>query len=235
MKYRPLAHFLKALMETGTVNVNTRDIYGSILLHFAAYNNFIEQIELLLKNGANINVRDNLQERPLDTARRHKSLSCIALLKAADVTEQGHTIIDTRITNLGVRTFEEILCGLPEAIISSCIQSPQDIQTLLHLPLHLKDFMNYLLESYHTTSPNYCAEVDSFTLDVNNLIKSLSKQIEKYGSRFEMSVFPSGTMAERTKIGRPVEFYFILCLDKLKDITDIVMADNSMKKGFAFL
>ncbi|CAC5403395.1 unnamed protein product [Mytilus coruscus] len=235
MKYRPLPDFLKALMETGTVNVNTRDIYGSSPLHFAAYLNYEEQIKLLLEYGADSNARDNLQERPLDTAKRHRSVRCIALLKAADIIEQEHTIIYTRITKLGDSTFEEIICGLPEAIISSCIQSPQDIQTLLHLPLNLKDFMNYLLESYHTTSPNYSSEVDSVTFDVNNLVTSLCKQIQKYDSRFEMSVFPSGSMAEGTKIGRPDEFDFILCLDKLNDITDIVMADNSMKKGFASL
>ncbi|XP_052080115.1 uncharacterized protein LOC127718187 [Mytilus californianus] len=235
MKYRPLPDFLKALMEKGTVNVNTRDIYGSTPLHFAAYLNYEEQIELLLKYGADINARDNLQERPLDTAKRHKSFRCFALLKADDRTEQGDTIIYTRITMLGDQKFEEILCGLPETIISSCIKSPQDVQTLLHLPLNLKDFMNYLLESYYTKSPNYCSEVDSVTFDVNNLVTSLCTQIGKYDSRFEMSVFPSGSMAEGTKIGRPDEFDFILCLDKLNDITDIVMADNSMKKGFASL
>ncbi|CAC5394678.1 unnamed protein product [Mytilus coruscus] len=235
MKYRPDPDFLKVLMKTGTVNVNTRDIYGSTPLHFAAYLNYEEQIEVLLKYGADVNARDNLQERPLDTAKRHNSFCCIVLLKAVDSTTQGHTIIYTRITMIGNETFEEILCGLPEMIISSCIQSPQDIQTLLHFPLNLKDFMNYLLESYHTTSPNYSSEVDSVTFDVNNLVTSLCTQIRKYDSRFEMSVFPSGSMAEGTKIGRPDEFDFILCLDKLSDITEIVMADNHMKKGFASL
>ncbi|VDI82392.1 serine/threonine-protein phosphatase 6 regulatory ankyrin repeat subunit A [Mytilus galloprovincialis] len=235
MKYRPAPDFLKALMETGNVNVNSRDIYDSTPLHFAAFNNFKEQIELLLKYGADIHACDNLQERPLDTAKRHKSFSCIALLKTADIIEQKHTILYTRITKLRDSTFEEIICGLPEAIQSSCIQSPQDIQKLLHLPLNSKGFMNFLLESYHTTSLNYCSEVDSVTFDVNNLVTALCKQIQKYDSRFEMSVFPSGSMAEGTKIGRPDEFDFILCLDKLNDITDIVMADNCMKNGFASL
>ncbi|CAG2223029.1 unnamed protein product [Mytilus edulis] len=235
MKYRPVPDFLNVLMKTGTVNVNTRDIYGSTPLHFAAYLNHEEQIKLLLEYGADLNACDNLQERPLDTAKRQRSLCCIALLKAADILEQEDTIIYTRTTKLRDSTFEEIICGLPEAIRSSCIKSPQDIQSLLHLPLNLKDFMNYLLESYHTTSPNYCSEVDSVTSDVNNLVTSLCKQIQKYDSRFEMSVFPSGSIAEDTKIGRPDEFDFILCLDKLNDITDIVMADNSIKKGFASL
>ncbi|CAC5388635.1 unnamed protein product [Mytilus coruscus] len=42
-------------------------------------------------------------------------------------------------------------------------------------------------------------------------------------------------MAEGTKICRPDEFDFILCLDKLNDVTDIVMTDNLLETGFASL
>ncbi|XP_052080116.1 uncharacterized protein LOC127718189 [Mytilus californianus] len=233
MKYRPMPDLFRAFLVKGTVNLNTSDMYGSTPLHFAAYHNYEEQIEILLLFGADMNARDNLQERPLDTAKRHNSFRCIALLKAADRTAVEHTSF--RKSMHRDKTFEEILYGLPETIISSCIISPQDIQTLLELPLNLKDFMNYLLESYYTRSPKYSPEVESVTLDVNNLVTSLCTQIQKYDSRFEMSVFPSGSMAEGTKIGRPDEFDFILCLDKLNDITDIVMTDNLLKSGFASL
>ncbi|CAC5394682.1 unnamed protein product [Mytilus coruscus] len=209
MKY-PISDLLETLLVEVKVDVNTSDIYGSTPLHFAAYHNYEEQIKILLKYDADVNARDNLQERPLDTAKRHKSFRCIALFKAVDRTKQGYTLIYTRIP-----TFEEILCELPEIIISSSIQSPQDIQTLLHLPLNLKDFMNYLLESYHIGSRKNNSEVDSVTFEVNNLVTSLCTQIGKYDSRFEMSVFPTGSMAEGTKIDRPDEFDFMLCLDKL--------------------
>ncbi|CAC5394681.1 unnamed protein product [Mytilus coruscus] len=235
MKYRPLPDLFRAFLLKGTENVNTGDKYGSTPLHFAAFHNYEEQIEILLKCGADINARDNLQERPLDTAKRHNSFRCIALLKEADRTAIEHIMTFVRKTMLRDKTFEEILYGLPETIISSCIKSPQDIQTLLHLPLNSKDFMNYLLESYYTRSPKYSSEVESVTFDVNNLVTSLCTLIQKYDSRFEMSVLPSGSMAEGTKIGRPDEFDFILCLDKLNDITDIVMTDNLMKTGFASL
>ncbi|XP_071148967.1 uncharacterized protein [Mytilus edulis] len=230
VKY-PISDLLVTLLVEVKVDVNTSDMYGSTPLHFAAFHNHEEQIEILLKYDADVNARDNLQERPLDTAKRHKSFRCIASLKAADRTKQGYTLIYTRIP-----TFEEILCKFREIIvISSSIQSPQDIQTLLQLPLNLKDFMNYLLESYHIRSQKNNSEVDSVTFEVNNLVTSLCTQIGKYDSRFEMSVFPSGSMAEGTKIDRPNEFDFMLCLDKLNDITDIVMADNYMKNGFASL
>ncbi|CAC5388634.1 unnamed protein product [Mytilus coruscus] len=235
MKYRPLPDLFRTFLVKGTVNVNTSDIYGSTPLHFAAYHNYEEQIEMLLKYGADINARDNLQERPLDTAKRHNSFRCIALLRAADRTAIEHIMAFIRKTMLREKTFEEILHGLPETITSSCIKSPQDIQTLLQLPLNSKDFMNYLLESFYTRSPKYSLEVESVTFDVNNLVTSLCKQIQTFDSRFEMSVFPSGSMAEGTKICRPDEFDFIVCLDKLNDITDIVMTDNLLKTGFASL
>ncbi|VDI31626.1 Hypothetical predicted protein [Mytilus galloprovincialis] len=231
----PISDLLETLLAEVKVDVNTSDIYGSTPLHFAAYHNNEEQIKILLKYDADVNARDNLQERPLDTAKRHRSFRCIALLKEADIIEHKQTILYTRIPKLLDSTFLEIIFGFPEAIISSCIQSPQDIQTLLHLPLNLKDFMNYLLESYHIRSQKNNSEVDSVTFEVNNLVTSLCTHIGKYDSRFEMSVFPSGSMAEGTKIDRPNEFDFMLCLDKLNDITDIVMADNSMKNGFASL
>ncbi|XP_052080119.1 uncharacterized protein LOC127718190 [Mytilus californianus] len=235
MKYRPLPDLLRTFIVKGTINVNNRDIYGSTALHFAAYHNYVEQIEILLKYGADINACDNIQERPLDTAKRHRSFRCIALLKMADITFIGHTMSFTQLTLVGNKTFEEILQELPETIISSCIQSSQDIQKILHLPLNLKDFLNYLLESYYTRSPSCCPEVESVTCDVNNLVTSLCTQIRKYDSRFEMSVLLSGSMAEGTKIGRPDEFDFILCLDKLNDITDIVMTEDLIKTGFASL
>ncbi|XP_071148372.1 ankyrin repeat and death domain-containing protein 1A-like [Mytilus edulis] len=204
MKYRPMPDLFRTFLVKGTVNLNTTDMYGSTPLHFAAYHNYEEQIEILLLFGANMNARDNLQERPLDTAKRHNSFRCIALLEAADRMAEEHTSF--RKSMHRDKTFEEIFYGLPETIISSCIKSPQDIQTLLELPLNLKDFMNYLLDTFYTRSPKYSSEVESVTLDVNNLVTSLCTQIQKYDSRFEMSVFPSGSMAEETKIGRPDEF-----------------------------
>ncbi|CAC5388643.1 unnamed protein product [Mytilus coruscus] len=125
MKCRPLPDLFRTFLVQGTVNLNTSDMYGSTPLHFAAYHNYEEQIEMLLLFGLDINARDNLQERPLDTAKRHNSFRCIALLKAADRTAVEHTSF--RKSMHRDKTFEEILYGLPKTIISSCIISPQDI------------------------------------------------------------------------------------------------------------
>ncbi|CAC5388650.1 unnamed protein product [Mytilus coruscus] len=146
-----------------------------------------ENLKTILSYGVSPEVRDTLgNTRPLDTAKRHNSFRCIALLKAADRTAIEHIMTFIRKTMLRTKTFEDILYGLPETIISSCIKSPQNIQTILQLPLNLKDFMNYLLESYYTRSPKYSSEVKSVTFDVNNLVTSLCKQIQTFDSRFEI-------------------------------------------------
>ncbi|CAC5404510.1 unnamed protein product [Mytilus coruscus] len=98
MKYRPLPDLLRTFIVKGTINVNNRDIYGFTALHIVAYHNYEEQIEILLKYGADINACDNIQERPLDTAKRHRSFRCIALLKMANITFIGHTMSFTQLT-----------------------------------------------------------------------------------------------------------------------------------------
>jgi hypothetical protein len=75
MKHRPIPDLIRALIVEGKSDVNIKDIYGSTPLHFAAYNNYPEQIEILLEYGADINITDNLQDRPLDTVRRHVLIS----------------------------------------------------------------------------------------------------------------------------------------------------------------
>jgi hypothetical protein len=41
--------------------------------------------------------------------------------------------------------------------------------------------------------------------------------------------------AEGTKVGRPDEFDFVLCLDKLNEITEIVVTKSCLETGYACL
>jgi ankyrin repeat protein len=59
MKHRPIPDLIRALIVEGKSDVNIKDIYESTPLHFAAYNNYPEQIEILLEYGADINITDN--------------------------------------------------------------------------------------------------------------------------------------------------------------------------------
>ncbi|VDH99683.1 Hypothetical predicted protein [Mytilus galloprovincialis] len=61
--------------------------------------------------------------------------------------------------------------------------------------------------------------------DINSTIfffvELLCKQVSKYDSRFRITVFQSGSSAEKTKVNSPDEFDFVLCLDKFSEFCDI--------------
>lgn len=72
---------LKILLEVKGVNVNakTKD-KEQTALHLAAENSHIECIEVLLKKGANADVKNHMSQTPLHLATRAKAYSCVELL-----------------------------------------------------------------------------------------------------------------------------------------------------------
>ena len=226
MKHRPIPDLLRKLVEDGKADVNARDVYGSTPLHFAAYHNYPEEVELLLNAGADKDAIDVLQDRPLDTARRHCSFRCHHIL---DVDNGS---VSQTPKNM---TFTEILLDIPRMIPSSKIKSAQDVQSLLGLQENLDGFIDHLMTTYYFRQPEDAAEVDTVVSAVNSLVESLGIKIATYDSRFETSVFPTGSSAEGTKVGRPDEFDFVLCLDKLNDKTEILMTEECQETGYACL
>ena len=226
MKHRPIPDLLRKLAEEGKADVNARDVHGSTPLHFATYHNYPEQVELLLKFGADKDAIDELQDRPLDTARRHCSFRCHHIL---DVDDGSASEIPKN------KTFASILLDIPRMVPSSSIKSAQDIQTLLGLQENLDGFIDHLMTTYYLRRPEAAAEVEAVVSAVNALVESLCVKIAAYDSRFEMSVFPTGSSAEGTKVGRPDEFDFVLCLGKMNDKTEILMTEECQETGYACL
>lgn len=226
MKHNPMPELLRKLVEEGKADVNARDVHGSTPLHFAAYHNYPEQVELLLKFGADQNALDDLQDRPLDTARRHCSFRCHHIL---DVDDGSASEIAKN------KTFAQILLDIPRMIPSSSIKTAQDVQTLFGLQENLDGFIDHLMTTDYFRRPETAAEVEAVVSAVNALVESLCVKIAAYDSRFEMSVFPTGSSAEGTKVGLPDEFDFVLCLDKLNDKTEILMTEECQETGYACL
>ena len=226
MKHRPIPSLLRKLIEEGAADVNTKDMYGSTPLHFVAYHNFPEQVELLLKYGADRDAVDDLQDRPLDTVRRHCSFLCHNMLEEDDM---GTSEIPRN------RAFEEILLNMPRMLPSSSITSARGVQTVLGLQGHMDGFSQHLMTRYYFRPMKIATEVEEVVSEVNTLVASLCGKIATYDSRFEMSVFPSGSSAEGTKVGRPDEFDFVLCLDKFNDKTAVVMTEECLETGYACL
>lgn len=226
MKHRPIPDLLRKLLVEGKGDVNARDVHCSTPLHFAAYHNYPEQVELLRSFGADQNALDDLQDRPLDTAIRHCSLQCHKIL---DVGDENASETPKN------ETFAQILVDMPTSIPSSGIKSAQDVQALLGLQENLDGFIDHLMTTFYLRRPEATEEAEAVVSAVNALVESLCVKIAAYDSRFEMSVFPTGSNAEGTKVGRPDEFDFVLCLDKLNDKTEILMTEECQETGYACL
>lgn len=226
MKHRPLPDLLRKLVVEGKGDVNGRDVRGSTPLHFAAYHNYPEQVELLRSFGADQNALDELGDKPLDTARRHCSLQCQKILDAGDQNASETPKNEE---------FVQILVNMPTSIPSSSIKSVQAVQTVLGLQENLDGFLDHLMTTFYLRPLEAAEEAEAVVSAVNALVESLCVQIAAYDSRVEMSVFPTGSNAEGTKVGRPDEFDFVLCLDKLNDKTEIFMTEECRETGYACL
>lgn len=84
-------------MHSATVNVNSRDLYGSTALHYAAANNDVSRIKQLLTQGADVDVRDEKFNRtPLHDAmvenvsKSHFKVAEILLKNGASVNARDY-------------------------------------------------------------------------------------------------------------------------------------------------
>ncbi|XP_031549647.1 uncharacterized protein LOC116287147 [Actinia tenebrosa] len=226
MKHRPIPELLTRMILEGEADVNATDAYGSTPLHFAAYHNYHEQLEILLDLGANKDAKDMLQDRPLDTVKRHCSYRCYTILKRAEGFEELYG---------RVRSFDEVLLGLPKSTKSSSVKTYMDIQKTMMLPENRQNLWDFLLETYYDRSQENAKEVDRIVEEVNALVQEICTTVAGYDHRFKMSVFPTGSSAEGTKVGRPDEFDFVLCIDHLNEITKPVLIKECIEAGFACL
>ena len=180
MKHRPLPSLVQKIIQEARMNVNERDIYNSTPLHFAAYHNFPEQIEILLKNDANEDCIDKLQDKPIDTVKRHCSFRCHKILHEND----------RRVQDVGIvhQSFEEILLDVPRLIKSSSLTSVREVHTIMNLPENMEDLIDYLLTMYFDREQTTTEEVQQITSAVSNLsnlsVKSLSGTIHDLNALF---------------------------------------------------
>ena len=73
---------VKTLLQMGDIDINKGDYDKRTALHLAAGEGHYETIEFLCKSGADVNVLDRWNSRPLDDAQLHGHEGCIDLLKS---------------------------------------------------------------------------------------------------------------------------------------------------------
>ncbi|VDI78036.1 Hypothetical predicted protein [Mytilus galloprovincialis] len=167
------------------------DNSGSTVLHYAAYHDSCAFVEKLIKIGAKHDIKDNLGDIPIETAKRNLRInSGEALLKF------------TNTKKLDQLWFEKI----------------KPLQTFPRKDMNLNQFAEDLLDHKYR---NKGEEEDEINITICSFVELLCKQVTKIDPRLKMSVFQSGSSKEKTKVNAPNEFDFVLCLDKLGEFCDI--------------
>ncbi|XP_060584158.1 serine/threonine-protein phosphatase 6 regulatory ankyrin repeat subunit B-like [Ruditapes philippinarum] len=223
----PMPNFIERMLRENCFELDSQDIYGSTALHFAAYNGYEEQVELLLKYGANVDLVDSLNDTPFETAKRHGNFKCMKL------------IFDT--ANLYEREKKETfqLYKASEEITLTTLLKNQNLRgNLQNFPKDFKQYCEYLLKARRTytlarPSEEHAQDNDVITA-VRHHIEQICQYVNEYDSRFQMTIFPTGSTVEGTKVGRPDEFDFVLCLQRLSRYC-VIQSTEPYHPGYALL
>ncbi|XP_060561997.1 uncharacterized protein LOC132721673 [Ruditapes philippinarum] len=204
----PMPKLIEKMLNNQGVDMDSQDIYGSTALHFAAYNGYEEQVELLLEYGANVDVVDSMNDTPIETAKRHGNFKCMKL------------IFDAKY--LYVRENKErfpLYKASEEITLSTLLENPNLREHLHNFPKDFQQYSDYLLKARRTCTlarpSEEHAEDNDVIAAVRHHIEQICQYVNEYDSRFRMTVFPTGSTVEGTKVGRPDEFDFVLCLETI--------------------
>ncbi|XP_053400099.1 uncharacterized protein LOC123557769 [Mercenaria mercenaria] len=220
---RPIV--LETMLQTHPFTVNLRDIYESTPLHYAAYSGTEEYVEVLLKHGADLNAKDALGDFPIDTAFRHGKQACWKLLAK-------HMHLKTLNEKIFLHEARHVTLNL-----SSLYKVPMN-DLLDGFPKNMDTFAADALKNKYKRGILH--DVDAEIIEVKNIVASVREHVHEiceivrgYDSRFRMSVFPTGSSAEGTKVGPPDEFDFALCIENLS--ANCVIETSAEIDGYACL
>ena len=79
-KRNPDMENIQVFLDSGLVDVHTKDYRSSTPLHWAAWNNSLELAELLISSGAEVNAENKYGRTPLHWAAMNDSLAVAKLL-----------------------------------------------------------------------------------------------------------------------------------------------------------
>jgi cytohesin len=186
-------------------NIDRRDFSGNTALHFASYHNNTKACQDLLQAGADANITNLEGYTALDLAIYHGNIDSIHCLIG-----YKHTVpvdIYQRI-----QSARNVLHDLPDAIKADELNA---LSNIINAPSDANLFLQSLLTANGIGKVIEVREANDIQQQVQNFVETLCKKVSCYDARFTMSVFPTGSSAEGTKVGRPDEFDFVLCLEKI--------------------
>ena len=82
-KSKPHIEKIRVIIESGLVDVRTKNKWGQTPLHWASWKDNVEIAELLLKKGADVNAKDNRGNTPLCEVSKDNAIKTAKLLIGA--------------------------------------------------------------------------------------------------------------------------------------------------------
>ena len=221
-QYPPLATLL---LDKG-LDPDATDIYGSSILHYAAWWGDPEIIQLLLAHNATPDVIDGLGMTPYDFAVHHGNYGILNLL----ATENSQPIDPLCIqTKLRVERYFRI------AINEINIDDMDNVLNILNVKDEPEELIPLLFSVPQFEMVSRKQEAVDVVQSVNEVMQRAANAMSTLDKRFRASVKPTGSSSEGTMIGDPCEFDFVFCLDYFSEECVVIQPDSLLGTGFCKL
>lgn len=211
--------------------VNKKDKFGSTSLHYAVWENRIREVDVLLRNGADVYKRDRSGRTPHDIALFWRCWDTSALLEKSMTKGSFERPYSTNA--LG---YKSPWINLNWSIGYTEYQSITNLREHFDLPKDLEEYYSHVLDIPGVGLPQSVDEAQWIESLILSFTRQIANQVGNLDKRFKCSLFRSGSTYEGTKIDDPDEFDFLLILDKF---SQICTADQShqanilhLNKGF---
>ncbi|XP_063442667.1 uncharacterized protein LOC134722963 [Mytilus trossulus] len=211
------------------VDVNVVDRYGSSLLHYGAWHSDLNMIQVLLENGARKDLVDQHGYTPYDLAIHHGNCDVFQLL------ENDHNHGVNMATTEKRQIYEKSAIYVRSMINHQNANNMQETLSSVGIDDNAEDLLQLLMSSPRTGFTDNLSDTSKIKSDVHELMTRIANVIGEMDSRFQCTIFPTGSSAECTQIGDLVEMDFVFCLSYFNSQCEVIQTDDLLETGFAIL
>ena len=200
------------LLDYG-INLNAEDIYGNTCLHYAAWKNVSkERVCQLISLGAKIK-QNEIGELPCTVAEKMLHYD---LLDELCICEPG------RHTQYRTLKMDAIKID--------------DLQNAFEIKIGTSGFdVNDLLNVTNIGSVEFTGEAEKVKEAVAEVVNGICQVIGERDELLKNSVFQTGSVGEKTKVGFPDEFDFICLINFIPNVCELDQEQSKNDLGFAYV
>ena len=254
---------IEKLIEQGA-NINRVDNYGSCALHFATFAGAGDAVKVLLTHKADISIKDGQGNALIDVAKYRHFRKCERLLlehccRPENLSEElpltgAHSIQTVRMVKEEhpplLHNISKFTTSLSSQKIKEIEGSPHETsrgrivfeEKFPHLPLlsHSLPFEDILSEMYKIPGVGLVTtdlpEVSDIASAITTYLEKVLIIVASLDARFTCTLIPSGSFTEKTKVGDPDEFDYMVQLDYFSSLGlihsyDKILVDRNDVKG----